>query len=90
MAHRPRQLKSGATFPKLPDRPPAAAVIADLVTRQAIQQEPMTISTPLIITNRLINITPVVRLAAKLVGSGPNRLRMVKLSHELREDASRR
>jgi len=50
----------------------------------------MTFSTPLIFTNRLINITPVVRLAAKLVGSGPNRLRMVKLSHELRDDASRR
>jgi hypothetical protein len=48
----------------------------------------MTFSTPLIFTNRLINITPVVRLAAKLIG--PNRLRMVKLSHELRDDASRR
>jgi len=90
VAHRPRQLKSGATFPKLPDGSPAAVVIADLVTREAIQQEPMTFSAPLLFTNRLINITPVVRLAAKLVGSGPNRLRMVKLSHELREDASRR
>jgi hypothetical protein len=29
----------------------------------------------------------VVSLAAKLVGSGPNRLKMVKLSHELNNEA---
>jgi len=43
----------------------------------------MTLVRPLHLTNRLVNIRPLVRLAAKLVGSGPNRLRMVKLSHEL-------
>jgi hypothetical protein len=40
--------------------------------------------------NRVIHISPIVRLAAKLVGSGPNRLKMVKLSHELDIGAARR
>ena len=46
----------------------------------------MTFTRRLQITNRVINIRPLVRLAARFVGSGPNRLRMVKLSHALRED----
>ena len=50
----------------------------------------MTLIRPLQFTNKLINIRPLVRLAAKLVGTGPNRLRMVKLSHELGEDDNRR
>ena len=33
--------------------------------------------------NRFINFQPIVRLVAKLIGPGPNRLRMVKLSHQL-------
>jgi hypothetical protein len=33
------------------------------------------------IATKVINLRPIVRLAAKLVGPGPNRLRMVKLSH---------
>jgi hypothetical protein len=33
--------------------------------------------------NRLFNVKPIVTFAAKLVGSGPYRLRMVKLSHLL-------
>lgn len=37
--------------------------------------------------NRVINIRPMVSLAARLVGSGPNRLKMVKLSHELDHEA---
>jgi hypothetical protein len=37
--------------------------------------------------NKVINVRPVVSLAAKLVGSGPNRLKMVKLSHELNNEA---
>ena len=49
----------------------------------------MTFTRPLKFTNRVVNIRPLVRLAAKLVGSGPNRLRMVKLSHELRPDDDR-
>jgi hypothetical protein len=36
--------------------------------------------------NRVINVRPVVSLAAKLVGTGPNRLKMVKLSHELNDE----
>lgn len=31
-----------------------------------------------------------VRLVAKLVGTGPNRLKMVKLSHELNNDVDQR
>ena len=50
----------------------------------------MTLIRPLQLTNRLINIRPLVRLAAKLVGTGPNRLRMVKLSHELVQHDDRR
>ena len=33
--------------------------------------------------NRLFNVRPIVTLAAKLIGPGPYRLRMVKLSHLL-------
>jgi hypothetical protein len=36
--------------------------------------------------NRIINVRPVVSLAAKLVGTGPTRLKMVKLSHQLNND----
>lgn len=36
--------------------------------------------------NRVINVRPLVCLAAKLVGSGPYRLKMVRLSHELNND----
>jgi hypothetical protein len=54
--------------------------------RKAVQQGNMTLTRPLQFTNRVVPIRPLVRLAAKLVGSGPNRLRMVKLSHELGED----
>ena len=49
----------------------------------------MTFTRPLRLTNRVVPIRALVRLAARLVGSGPNRLRMVKLSHELREDERR-
>jgi hypothetical protein len=57
--------------------------------REAVQEESMTLIKPLKFTNRVVNIRPLVRLAAKLVGSGPNRLKMVKLSHELRADNDR-
>jgi len=53
---------------------------------KAVQEQHMTFTRPLRLTNRVIPIRPLVRLAAKLVGSGPNRLRMVKLFHELGED----
>lgn len=36
--------------------------------------------------NRVVNVRPIVSLAARLVGSGPNRLKMVKLSHELNNE----
>jgi hypothetical protein len=36
--------------------------------------------------NKVFNVRPMVRLVAKLVGSGPNRLKIVKLSHELDAD----
>jgi hypothetical protein len=62
------------------------AAVADLVMRKALQEGHMTFTRPLQLTNRVVPIRPLVRLAAKLVGSGPNRLRMVKLSHELGED----
>ena len=38
------------------------------------------------LVNRLVGVGPVVRLAARFVGSGPNRLKMVRLSHELRHN----
>lgn len=38
------------------------------------------------LANKVINVRPMVRLFAKLVGSGPNRLKIVKLSHELDAD----
>jgi hypothetical protein len=43
----------------------------------------LNVSRHLQFANRVINVRPVVRLVAKLVGSGPNRLKIVKLSHEL-------
>lgn len=46
----------------------------------------MTASTPLKLMNRVVNVRPLVSLAAKLVGSGPSRLKMVRLSHELNND----
>jgi hypothetical protein len=36
--------------------------------------------------NRFVNVRPFLSMAAKFVGSGPNRLKMVKLSHELNND----
>ena len=36
--------------------------------------------------NRIINVRPVVSFASKFVGSGPNRLKMVKFSHQLSDD----
>ena len=56
---------------------------------KAVEQEHMTLTRPLQFTNKVVPIRPLVRLAARLVGSGPNRLRMVKLSHELGEDGRR-
>jgi hypothetical protein len=47
----------------------------------------MNASAPVKFTSKLINVRPIVRLAARLVGSGPTRLRMVKLSHELSREA---
>ena len=38
------------------------------------------------LANKIFNVRPMVRLFAKLVGSGPNRLKIVKLSHELDAD----
>jgi hypothetical protein len=49
-------------------------------------EDGLTASTPLKLINRIINVGPLVSLAAKLVGSGPNRLRMIRLSHELNND----
>jgi hypothetical protein len=46
----------------------------------------LNVSRHLQFANRVINVRPMVRLAAKLVGSGPNRLKIVKLSHELDAD----
>ncbi len=46
----------------------------------------MNTSRRLRIMNRIVNVRPVVSFAAKLVGSGPNRLKMVKLSHQLNDD----
>jgi len=56
---------------------------------KAIHEQKMTFTRPLRLTNRVVPIRALVRLAARLVGSGPNRLRMVKLSHELRKDERR-
>jgi len=41
---------------------------------------------PLRLVNKLVGVGPVVRLAARLAGPGPNRLKMVRLSHELKHD----
>ena len=38
------------------------------------------------VMNRFVNVRPFLSMAAKFVGSGPNRLKMVKLSHELNND----
>jgi hypothetical protein len=57
--------------------------------RKAVHEEQMTFTRRLQYTNRVVPIRPLVRLAARLVGSGPNRLRMVKLSHELGADGRR-
>lgn len=46
----------------------------------------LTASTPLKLMNRVINVRPLVVIAARLVGSGPYRLKMVRLSHELNND----
>jgi hypothetical protein len=33
--------------------------------------------------NRVVNLRPMVSLASRFVGAGPNRLKMVRLWHEL-------
>jgi hypothetical protein len=50
----------------------------------------LNVSKQLQIANRIINVRPMVRLVAKLVGSGPRRLQIVKLSHELDNDMLQR
>ena len=40
--------------------------------------------------NRVVDIRPLVRLAARFAGPGPNRLKIVKLSHALGDDTARR
>jgi hypothetical protein len=57
---------------------------------QLAEMTPSNLSWPLQLANRVIDIRPLVRLTAQHVGSGPNRLRMVKLSHQLGEAAYRR
>ena len=49
----------------------------------------MSPSTPFKVVNRVINVRPIVSLAAKFVGSGPSRLKMIKLSHELNHEGVR-
>jgi len=36
--------------------------------------------------NRLIDVRPIMSFASKFVGSGPNRLKMVKLSHAFKTE----
>jgi hypothetical protein len=42
---------------------------------------------PLRVMNRVVNVRPIVSFASKWVGSGPNRLKMVRLWHELDNDS---
>ena len=53
--------------------------VADLFTPEALQ---VRLNIPL----RLTNVRPIIRLAATLAGSGPKRVKMVKLFHELNRD----
>jgi hypothetical protein len=57
-----------------------------LLRAELYTEDGLTASTPLKLMNRVIDVRPLVCLAAKLVGSGPSRLRMVRLSHELNND----
>jgi len=41
---------------------------------------------PLRLVNKVVGLGPVVRVAARFVGRGPSRLKMVRLSHELNHD----
>ena len=43
----------------------------------------MNASSPFRVMNRIINVRPMVSFASKHVGSGPNRLKMVRFWHEL-------
>lgn len=36
--------------------------------------------------NRVLNLRPIVSFASRFVGAGPNRLKMVRLWHELDRD----
>jgi hypothetical protein len=47
----------------------------------------MNASTPLRVINRVVNMHPIASFASKWVGSGPNRLKMVRLCHELEKDS---
>ena len=60
-----------------------------LLRRYLYIEGDLTVITPLKLLNRVINVRPIVCLAAKCVGSGPNRLKMVKLSHELNNEVVR-
>jgi hypothetical protein len=58
-------------------------VLLNLLCGGVYKETNLSPNRPLKLMNRLFNVRPIVTLAAKLVGSGPYRLRMVKLSHLL-------
>ena len=60
-----------------------ACPLLRLLRRGPYKEDTVNATGPLIFTNRFVNVRPLVRLAAKFAGSGPNRLKMVKLSHQL-------
>lgn len=62
------------------------ALLLTLLRPEPYKERDLTVTTPLKLVNRVIRVRPIVSLAAKLVGSGPYRLKMVKLSHELNND----
>jgi len=43
-------------------------------------------SWPLHLANRVVDMRPLVRLAARIAGPGPNRLNLVKFSHALGDE----
>jgi hypothetical protein len=51
--------------------------------RPVLKGNVLDITGPVRLANRVIDVRLMLRFATKFVGSGPNRLKIVKLSHEL-------
>ena len=57
--------------------------VADVIAGRPARMVGMNASSPVRFMNRVVNVRPMVSLVSRFVGAGPNRLKMVRLWHDL-------